>query len=595
MSLHYDIIIRNGTIFDGLRTPHFLSDIGVRGGLIVSIGRISKDATCDKEIDATGLHVAPGFVDLHTHYDSQVFWDPYCSLSGWHGCTSVVIGNCGFGFAPCKPADRDRAMLSMERNEAIAYKCMKAGMPWDWTTFPEFLDSLERIPKGVNLLSYVGLSPLMIYVMGMEAAKSRAATEEEMNRMCELLTEAMHHGACGFSVQLAGEDSAQRDYDGTPMVTDLMKTKDLRRFCTELGKLGRGFIQCTGPSPALSEKMAVASGRPIIWNLVCAGIDQHGTAVEGHEQILSWLEDCNRKKGLRIIGQALTIDAEFKLTFEHWNLFDSSPIWRVVTQGTPAERAKKMADPEWRQKLVQEYDDGKAPTLGGGTEETVTAGAGDGIHTMVLEEAQKESLRKYEGMLLGDIAKERKQHVVTCLLDLVLEDDLKSQWNSSPKPTPLQSLKEIATSPFTIPGLSDGGAHAKFNPGNFYTTSFITEVCRKHNMMDLEEAHWKLSKYPAQAAGLFDRGHLAEGMPADIIVYDYLNLKLENKGEVAYDLPGGDWRRVVRPEGYHYTIVNGEITFEGNTCTGATPGKLLRHGSAFAEPVHMAGVAQSNL
>jgi len=480
----------------------------------------------------------------------------------------------------------------MERNEAISHLAMKEGMPWDWTTFPEFLDSLERTPKGVNLLSYVGLSPLMIYVMGQENAKSRAATEEEMSRMCELLREAMDCGACGFSVQLAGQDSAQRDYDGTPMVTDLMSTKDLKRFATELGKVGRGFIQCTGPAPGLSEKMAKESGRPIIWNLVCAGVDQHGTPVAGHEEILRWLETANREKGLRIIGQALTINAEFKLTFEHWNLFDSSPLWRVVTQGTPEERRAKMADPEWRKKLVDEYDGGSGPTLGGGTESEVTPGAGDGIPTMILEHAHKEDLRKYEGMLLGDIAKARGQHVVECLLDIVLEDDLKSDFISSPKPTPLKSLKEIATSPFTIPGLSDGGAHAKFNPGNFYTTSFLTDVCRKHGMMDLDEAHWKLSKYPAQAAGLLDRGHLAEGMPADIIVYDYENLRLR-EGEKAFDLPGGDWRRICKAEGYHYTMVNGEITFEGDHCTGATPGKLLRHGAASASPLHTAALRSS--
>jgi N-acyl-D-aspartate/D-glutamate deacylase len=483
-------------------------------------------------------------------------------------------------------------MLSMERNEAISFSAMKAGMPWDWTTYPEFLESIERTPKGVNVLSYVGLSPLMVYVMGLENAKSRGATKEEMDEMCRLLREAMEHGACGFSVQLAGEESAQRDYDGTPMVTDLMSIKDLKRFARELGQVGRGFIQCTGPTPGLTEKLAAESGRPVIWNLVCAGVDQHGTPVAGHEQILDWLSRANREKGLRIIGQALTIDAEFRLTFEHWNLFDSSPVWRVVTQGTPAERAQKMRDPEWRRKLVEEYDSGKGPTLGGGTEEEVTAGAGDGITTMIIEEAYAEHLRKFEGMNMGEVAKARGQHVVECLLDVALEDNLKTQFKSKPKPTPLQSLKDIASSPFTIPGLSDGGAHAKFNPGNFYTTSFLTQVCREHKMMDLEEAHWKLSKYPAQAAGLLDRGHIAEGMPADIIIYDYEALKVE-PGHVAYDLPGDDWRRICRAEGYHYTIVNGQVTFEGNDCTGATPGKLLRHGAARGNP--LASAVQSKL
>jgi len=583
--MHYDLVIRNGTIFDGLRTPHFVSDVGIKDGIIVTIGRIAKTATCDKEIDAQGMHVAPGFVDLHTHYDSQVFWDPYCTLSGWHGCTSVVIGNCGFGFAPCKPEDRDRAMLSMERNEAISFDAMKAGMPFDWVSFPEFLDSLERTPKGVNVLSYVGLSPLMIYVMGVEAAKSRPATKEEMEKMLAILREAMEHGACGFSVQMAGEDSAQRDYDGTPMVTDLMSPKDLKRFAKELSHIGRGFIQCTGPTPGLTEKLALESGRPVVWNLVCAGIDQHGTPVAGHEQILEWLDRANREKGLRIIGQALTIDAEFRFTFEHWNLFDTSPLWRVVTQGTVAERKAKMLDMEWRQKLKDEYDSGKGPTLGGGIEEEVTAGAGDGISTMIIEEAIKPELKKYEGMTLLEIAESQGKHVIDALIDITIEDDLLTNWKSSPKPTPQKSLQDIACSPFTIPGLSDGGAHAKFNPGNFYTTSFLTDVCRKYKMMELEEAHWKLSKYPAQAAGLFDRGHLAEGMPADIIVYDYETLSLE-PGQKLFDFPGGDWRRGCKAQGYQWTIVNGVVTFEGQDCTGATPGKLLRHGAATSTPLH---------
>merc|ERR1712137_985189 len=248
------------------------------------------------------------------------------------------------------------------------------------------------------------------------------------------------------------------------------------------------------------------------------------------------------------------------------------------------ERMVKMADPEWRQKLVDEYDSGSGPTLGGGQEDAVTPGAGDGMHTMILEEAKTEKYKKYDGMTLGEIAKAEGKHLVHCLLDLVVDEKLKTEWSSSPKPTPIQSLKEIASSPFTIPGLSDGGAHAKFNPGNFFTTTFLTDIVRKNGFMDLEEAHWKLSKYPAQAAGLLDRGHLAEGMPADIIVYDYANLKLL-PGHRAEDLPGGDWRRICKAEGYMYTLVNGEVTFRGNECSGATPGKLLRHGSA-AGAVH---------
>ena len=175
----YDILITGGTIVDGTRTPRYVSDIGIKNGKIAQIGGL-KGKTADRVLDAAGRIVAPGFVDLHTHYDAQIFWDPYCTLSGWHGVTSVALGNCGFGFAPSRVEDRDRAMLSMTRNEAIPYDAMKAGMPWDWVTFPDFIESLTRTPKGVNCLTYVPLTPLYAWVMGWEEAKKRRPTEDEL-------------------------------------------------------------------------------------------------------------------------------------------------------------------------------------------------------------------------------------------------------------------------------------------------------------------------------------------------------------------------------------------------------------------------------
>ena len=246
----FDLVINGGTVIDGLRTPRYVADVGISDGRIDYIGRIDA-AAGERVLEAEGLIVAPGFVDLHTHYDGQVYWDPYCSISGWHGVTSVVIGNCGFGFAPVKPEEQDRAMLAMQRNEAVPLASMKAGMPWDWETYPEFLDSVERTPKGINLLGYVGLNPLLMYVMGLETAKSRPATDDERAEMCKLLEEAIQAGACGFSAQLGGEDSVQRDYDGTPMATDLMAEEDLVAFAAVLGKVRKGFIQIAGGTPEL--------------------------------------------------------------------------------------------------------------------------------------------------------------------------------------------------------------------------------------------------------------------------------------------------------------------------------------------------------
>ena len=218
----FDVVIKGGTVIDGLRTPRYKADVGIAGGRVVAIGRV--DASDGREVvDASHRVVAPGFVDLHTHYDSQVFWDPWCTMSGWHGVTSVVIGNCGFGFAPCRPEDRERAMLTVSRNEAVPLKTMRVGMPWDWVTYPEFLDSVDRTPKGVNVMSFVPLAPLYAYVAGVDNAKAYRVTTEQLDEMCRLLVEGMAAGGCGFSAQVSGDvGNVQLDFDGTPMVTDCM-------------------------------------------------------------------------------------------------------------------------------------------------------------------------------------------------------------------------------------------------------------------------------------------------------------------------------------------------------------------------------------
>ena len=187
----FDVVIRGGTVVDGTRVPRYRADVAIKDGVIAEIGGRISASNGAEVLDASGLIVGPGFVDLHTHYDAQIQWDPYCSMSGWHGVTSVALGNCGFGYAPVRPDERDRSMMMMERNEAIPLASQREGMVWDWVTFPDWLDSLERIPKGVNCLSYMPLNPLMVWVMGLEAAKSRAATKAEQGEMCRLLAESM--------------------------------------------------------------------------------------------------------------------------------------------------------------------------------------------------------------------------------------------------------------------------------------------------------------------------------------------------------------------------------------------------------------------
>ncbi|MYE10633.1 MAG: amidohydrolase family protein [Gammaproteobacteria bacterium] len=494
-------------------------------------------------------------------------------MSGWHGITSVVIGNCGFGFAPVAPEDRERAMLTLERNEAVRATTMAAGMPWDWVTFPEYLDSIERTPKGVNVLSYMGLAPVMSWVMGLENAKGRPATAEEQRKMGALLSEAMDVGACGFSAQNMGEDSVQRDYDGTPMITDIMAADDLLHFARVLGEKGRGFIQLLGGDFDLYEKVAEVSGRPVIWNNLEFAHDQHGNTYGFYRDILKWLERGNAR-GLRLYAHAVTCDIDFHFSLEDFNLFDGMKAWRDLTLGSVPERMAKMRDPVLRDALRAEFD-----RLAARRDRHPDKPVPPYLYVpeMRIAEARTEAVRPLEGYTVGEVAERENKHPIDAFLDVALSEDLGTFFTSLAPETSADALREAINSPFVLPGVSDGGAHMKFATTGRYPTDFIGRLVRDMGLMDLEQAHWRLSGYSAMAAGFTDRGFLREGAPADVIVYDYDALR-SLPPERIHDFPAGDWRLAQKAEGYRLTVVNGEVTFEDGECTGATPGTLLRHG-----------------
>ena len=568
----YDLLLKGGTVIDGQRTPRYTGDIAIADGRIAQIGNVS-ESEATRVFDARDLIVAPGVIDLHTHFDSQIFWDPWCTMSGWHGVTSVVIGNCGFGFAPVAPEDRERAMLTLERNEAVRATTMAAGMPWDWVTFPEYLDSIERTPKGVNVLSYMGLAPVMSWVMGLENAKGRPATAEEQRKMGALLSEAMDVGACGFSAQNMGEDSVQRDYDGTPMITDIMAADDLLHFARVLGEKGRGFIQLLGGDFDLYEKVAEVSGRPVIWNNLEFAHDQHGNTYGFYRDILKWLERGNAR-GLRLYAHAVTCDIDFHFSLEDFNLFDGMKAWRDLTLGSVPERMAKMRDPVLRDALRAEFD-----RLAARRDRHPDKPVPPYLYVpeMRIAEARTEAVRPLEGYTVGEVAERENKHPIDAFLDVALSEDLGTFFTSLAPETSADALREAINSPFVLPGVSDGGAHMKFATTGRYPTDFIGRLVRDMGLMDLEQAHWRLSGYSAMAAGFTDRGFLREGAPADVIVYDYDALR-SLPPERIHDFPAGDWRLAQKAEGYRLTVVNGQVTFEDGECTGATPGTLLRHG-----------------
>ncbi len=559
----FDLAIRGGMMIDGTRAPRFQTDIGVKNGRIAKIGRIRPDAAV-KVVDAGGLIVAPGFIDLHTHYDAQVFWDPYLTLSGWHGVTSVVIGNCGFGFPPVHRKDVERAMLTMQRVEAIPLASMQAAMPFDWESYPQYMDSIDRAPKGVNILPYVPMTPLINYVMGIEGAKSgKPPTDAQHAEMRRLLNEAMDAGAHGWSAQRLknAPSNLQLDYDGTPMATDMMPDETFIEMARVLGERGEGYQELSLGSmdpkadAAYFELLAKVSGRPIMYQ----GLSAKERYPHRHRNTIKWLERC-RAQGLPVYAQAFSTNNGQAFTFEDWAFFDDAAPWRDATLGAIAEKKAKLGDPARRPALREEL-----PRL------IIKSSFSD----IIISEVARPENKHLEGMTLGDAGEKLGKHFVDGMLDLAVSEDLKTEFYLSGYGSDL--VKEIVDYPYVCFGVSDGGAHVKFHTPGIYPTDSIVRFCREKQWISLEDVHWRLSGLPAFYAGFRDRGFLREGAPADILVYDYENLKALPMVK-AYDLPGGEWRRVQRAEGYKWIIVNGEVTFKDDLCTGATPGRLMRHG-----------------
>lgn len=564
-SPRYDTVLKGGMVVDGTGAPRFRSDVAIAGGRIAAVGSIPAEQA-DRVIDAEGLVVAPGFIDLHTHYDAQVFWDPYCSISGWHGVTTVVIGNCGNGFAPVKPEMRERMMKSLARIEAIPLSSMEASLPWDWISFPEFVQSLKRTPKAVNVMAYLPAGEALVWVLGLEDAKAgRAATSDERAELKALLHEAMDAGACGWSAQRmppAGGISNHRDFDGGPMPTDQMSDDIAYALGEVLAERNQGFIQlafATGDpkKDALHiEELARVANRPIIYNILQTN-DQYP---HRHRNTIKFLERC-RKAGLKVYGQAHITAAGLTWTFEDWNLFDDSDAWMEATTGSLAEKQHKLADPERRAKLRDDVPTALISNLA----------------EIVVLKCIDPALQTYHDLKLGEIAEREGKHVIDVMLDISVADELRTTFYADSFTNSLELLSEVVTYPWSIYGTSDGGAHTKFITSGRYPTETLIRFVRDNQVVELEEAHYRLSGFPAYLAGLADRGTIEVGAMADLVVYDLDALELLPV-ELADDVPGGEWRRVQRAAGYRYIFVGGEPTLVDGEPTGAMPG-------AFVQPV----------
>lgn len=583
---YYDTVIRGGMIIDGQRNPRFIGDIGINDGAITRIGRIPAGTPAGREIDATGLVVAPGFIDLHTHYDAQLYWDPYLTTSGCNGVTSVAIANCGFGFAPLKKELRHQAMKSMTKVEAIPIKTMEAAVPWDWETFPEMLDSIDRMPVAVNVLAYMPLNPLLIWVMGMEAAKAgRKPTDAEHAEMVWLLNEAMDAGACGWSAQclgVAGDPAAttsggaaQSDHDGTPMPTDVMHPETRLALAKVLGERGEGIIQLSGAMLPREhwEELAQVSSAPILWQAV---VPAGGPIGDARPDLFAWFQRCH-ERGLRIYGQGITQNPPLVFTFDYWDLW--GPVWNELA-GPDVARAQKLAnlaDPACRERLRGQ---------------PLKYMFIDGIEDTLLRKTTSARFKPHEGRPMREIATALNIHVVDVVCDLVVADNLETVFSANQFDTTLEGIKALIDNPYIVPGLSDGGAHLKYLAAGSYGTEYIAHYVRKHSFSTLEEAHWRLSSLPAFCLGLKDRGTLRVGSMADIIIYDYDKLDY-NEPEFTRDLPGDEYRVVSSGRGYRYVLVNGQVTIENDEKTNAHSGQLLRGGATNREKLKRCNTASA--
>ncbi len=555
MAQDFDLVIRGGTLVDGTGAAPVSGNLGIREGRIVAMGAVRGSASAT--LDASGQVVAPGFIDIHTHYDAQVFWDRMLTISPWHGVTSVVMGNCGFGIAPTRPSHRELMLLTLENVEGMSIDALKAGVGEDWPfeTFPEYLDAIEARGTAINVGALVGHTPVRLYVMGEEASE-REARPAEIEQMERIVGEALEAGAIGFA---SSQSPTHVGYRGRPVPSRAASVEEIGTLAAGLGRAGRGVMQATvGPGFFLKELAALQAkiGRPVSWTALLAGLLGPGS----HRRLLEASEKLQRE-GLEVIPQVSCRPLMFEFQFKAPFIFESLPLFAPVSAADPEGKKRIYADPEFRAKFRE------ARGFGTRWRSVVIVSV---PHAPELAERD-----------LGELAKERGLHPVDLALDLALESDLEARFRMAVMNTDEEEVAELLNHPTTMLGLSDAGAHASQLCDACFATHLLGHWVRERGVLSLEHAVRLLTSRPADVFGISGRGRLAAGLAADVVVFDPERVGCTPLRRVL-DQPGGADRLISDATGIQAVVVNGTLIREqGSDCVdseGPLPGRVLRAG-----------------
>jgi len=555
----YDLLVKNGRIIDGSGIPSFSGDVAVSHGKIVELGRLGGPAK--RVIDAEGLIIAPGFVDNHCHYDAQVTWDPLCTFSCYHGATTVIIGNCSLAVAPVRPGNQEKLIGMLSQVEAIPMDVLQAGMTWSWETFPQYMEVVGR-RLGVNVGMLMGHSAIRLYAMG-DGSQERVATETELAAMRDLVRQGMESGALGLSIT---RNMSHYDVTGKRIPAACAPETELFALTDMLREMGTGVVQCGGGvvpeiKDRLMSRLSEACGRRLMYNNILESVRAPGR----WKQHLAIVEDtCTQ--GNRAVPLCTPNSSVSFFNMKNCQSFRQLPTWLSIMGASDEEKLRAYGDPEMREKLRAEVDAPLGPD----------SRFSKRWDLLFVDEPFLEKNQKLKGKSVEELAQAWGKEPLDAFLDLAVEEELNTVFGFGQNNSDRDAVAQILSSPYTVIGLSDGGAHVQFRCLVGYSTRLLGYWVRERGIMSLEQAVRRLTFDSASAFGIYDRGLLQPGLAADLVIFNPDTVK-PGKQEVVHDLPNNGWRMRDLAEGIHYTVVNGQVLLERGEHTGAHPGRVLHN------------------